>query len=185
MLHYTTHLWFKFLVPFMVTANQECRMCGVEKDNWYTTMQTIYTEWKLGGTLYAVTLVITLATFQSCSWAFIQQVWYSNGWQTVIVEFNTNISESMFGKFPSQRPVFIPGKCTAPCNQSIKCQMHCLEMSHMWPLCSVECQMADRLRSCRLWMWESVHGGVHYNLWHPAGIAPHVNIGTRWRWVAS
>jgi hypothetical protein len=49
-----------------LTANQECRICGVEKDNWYM-MKTIYTKLKLGGRLYAVTLVITLATFPSCS----------------------------------------------------------------------------------------------------------------------
>jgi len=114
-----------------------------------------------------VTLILTLAIFPSYSWTFMQQVWYSNGWQTVIVEFNTNISESMFGKFPSPRPVFIPGMCTVPWNQSIKCQVHCLEMSHMWSLRSVEYQLADRLRSGRLWTWESVHGGTHYNLWHP------------------
>jgi len=138
-------------------------MCGAENDNWYTAMKTIYTKWKLGVRLYVVTLIITLAIFPSCSWAFKQQLWYSNWWQTVIVEFNNNISESMFGKFPSQRPLFVPGMCTVPCNQSIKYHMHCLETSHMWPLCSVQRQLADRLRSCRLWMWESVHGGVHYN----------------------
>ena len=130
-------------------------------------MKTIYTKWKLGVRLYVVTLIITLAIFPSCSWAFKQQLWYSNWWQTVIVEFNNNISESMFGKFPSQRPLFVPGMCTVPCNQSIKYHMHCLETSHMWPLCSVQRQLADRLRSCRLWMWESVHGGLHYNLWCP------------------
>jgi len=159
-LNVLSHLW-------SLTANQECRMSGVEKDNWYTMMKTVCTKWKLGGRLYAVKLVLTLAIFPSSSWAFIQQVWYSNGSQTVIVQFNNNISQSMFGKFPSQRLVFISDMCTVPCNQSIKCQVHSLEMSHMWPLCSVECQLADRLRSCRLWMWESVHGGVYYNIWHP------------------
>ena len=98
-----------------LNADQECKMCGVEKDSWYRMMKTLYTKWKLGGRLYAVTLVITLATFPSCSSAVSQPVWYSNGWQTVIVEFNTNISESMFGKFPSQRPVFISGMCTVHC----------------------------------------------------------------------
>jgi hypothetical protein len=107
-LNFWSHLW-------SLIANQECRMCGVEKDNCYT-MKTIYTKWKLSVRLYAVKLVITLATFPSCSWAVKQRVWYSNGWQTVIVEFNTNISESIFGKFPSQRPVFIPGMCTVPFN---------------------------------------------------------------------
>jgi len=130
-------------------------------------MKTIYTKWKLGGTLYALTLVLTLAIFPCCSWAFKQQVWYSNGWQTVIGEFNNNISESMFGKFPSQMPVFIHGMCIVPRNLSIKYQVHCIQMSHMWPLYSIEHQLADRLRSCRLWMWESVHGGLHYNLWCP------------------
>jgi len=105
------------------TANQGCRMCGDENDNWYM-MKTIYTKWKLGGTLYAVNLILTLTITPSCSWPFIQQVWYSNGGQAVIVEFNTNISVSMFGKFPNQRPVFIPGMCTVPCNQSKKCQVH-------------------------------------------------------------
>jgi len=147
------HLRFKFWSHlWSQTANQECRMCGVEKDNWYTAMKTIYTKWKLGGRLYAVTLIITLAIFPSCSWAFIQKVWYSNGWQTVIGEFNNNIWESMlFRKYPSRRPVFVPGMCTLPCNKSIKCQVHCLETSHMWSLCSVERHLADRLRSCRLW----------------------------------
>jgi hypothetical protein len=87
-LNFWSHLW-------SLTAKQECRMCGVEKDNWYTMMKTIYTKWKLGGGLYEVTLIITLATFPFCSWAVKQWVWYSNGWQAVIVEFNTNISESM------------------------------------------------------------------------------------------
>ena len=71
-LNFLTHLW-------SLTTKQECRMCGVEKDNWYTTMKTIYTKWKLGGTLYVVTLILTLAIFPCCSWAFIQQVWYSKG----------------------------------------------------------------------------------------------------------
>jgi len=88
-------------------------------------------------------------------------------WCVRRIKVSNNISESMFGKFPSQRPVFIPHMCTVPCDQSIKCQVHCLETSHMWHLCSVECQLADRLRSCRLWMWETVHGGLHYNIWHP------------------
>jgi len=61
-----------------LTANQECRMCGDEKGNWYTMMKTIYTKWKLGGRLYAVTLVLTPAIIPSCSWPFIQQVCYSN-----------------------------------------------------------------------------------------------------------
>ena len=78
-----------------------------------------------------------------------------------------NANQECRKKFPSQRPVFILSVCTVPCIQSIKCQVHCLETSHMWPLCSVERQLAGRLRSCRLWMWESVHGGVHYNRWHP------------------
>jgi hypothetical protein len=34
-LNFSSHLW-------SLTANQECRMCGVEKDNWNTTMKTIY-----------------------------------------------------------------------------------------------------------------------------------------------
>jgi len=156
-----------------LTANQECKMCGIEKDNWYTMMKTICTKLKLGARLYAVKFVLTLAVFPSCSWAFIQQVWYSSGSQTVLVEFDNNISESMFGKFLSQRFVFIPGMCTVPCNQSIKCQVHCFEMSHMWPLCNVECQLADRLRSCRLWMWEIVHGGAHY-IWHPPAELFHI-----------
>jgi len=42
-LNFWSHLWSQ-------TANQECRMSGVEKDNWYTMMKSIYTKWKLGGT---------------------------------------------------------------------------------------------------------------------------------------
>ena len=77
-LNFWSHLW-------SLTANHECTMCGVEKDNWDTMMKTVFTKWKLGGRLYAVTLIITLATFPSCSWAVQQRVWYSNVWQTVIV----------------------------------------------------------------------------------------------------
>ena len=114
-LNFWSHLW-------SLTANQDCRMCGVEKDNLYRTIKTIYTKWKLGGRFYAAMHVLTLANSPSSSWAVKQQVWYSNVWRTVIVEFNTNISESMFGKFSNQRPVFIPGMCTVPFNQAIKCQ---------------------------------------------------------------
>jgi hypothetical protein len=106
--NFWSHLW-------SLTADQECRMRGVEKDSWYRMMKTVYTKRKLGGRLYAVTLIITLATFLSCSWAVSQPVWYSNGWQIVILEFNTNISESMFGKFPRQGHVFISGMCTVHC----------------------------------------------------------------------
>jgi len=41
-LNFWSHLW-------SLTANHECRMCGVENDNWDTTMKTVYTKWKLGG----------------------------------------------------------------------------------------------------------------------------------------
>jgi len=128
-LNFWSHLW-------SLTVNQECRMCGVEKDNWYTMMKTIYIKWKLVGRLNAVTLILTLTIFLCYSWTFIQKVWYSKGWQSVIGEFDTNISGSIFEKFPSPRPV-IPGVCTVPCNQSIKYQVHCLEMSHMWILWTV------------------------------------------------
>jgi len=160
---FALNFWYNL---WSLTANQECRICGFEMlvdiQRWkYITQNKNYAghfmPWP----------VITLAIFPSCSWAFKQQVWYSNGWRTVIVVLNTNIWENMFGKFPSQRPVYIPDMCTVSCNQSIKCQVHWFEMSHMWTLCSVEHHLADRLRSCRLWMLVSVHGGVHYNLWQP------------------
>jgi len=129
---------------------------------------------KIRWRLYAVTLVITLATFPSCFCAVKQRVWSSNVWQTAIVGWNKNISESVYGKFLNQGPVFIPGMCTVPFNQAIKCQVHCLEKSHMWPLCSAESQLAERLRSCRLWNWESVHGGVYCSRWHPPAELFHI-----------
>ena len=76
-------------------------MCGVEKGNWYR-MKTIHKKCKLRGRLYAVTLVLTLAIIPSCSWAFIQQIWYSNGWQTVTVELIQIFQKVHLGSFQAK-----------------------------------------------------------------------------------
>jgi len=65
-------------------------------------MKIIYTKWKLCGTLCAVTIVLTLAIFPSCSWAFLQQVWYSNGWQTVIVGLIQIFQKVCLGSFQAK-----------------------------------------------------------------------------------